>query len=118
MLSTSQVAELVGVTPTRIRQQARAREQASLVETPLVEYLQTIPEPAGTIGNSSGYNEYEIIRWRAYREGGQITRRDELAIVDAGDAYIESTIFEVLRYPDERDFRTWLHAEILREVTA
>lgn len=122
MLSTSQVAELVGVTPARIRQQAKAREAQSAEarrSLSLVEYLQIIPAPAGQVGTSYGYDEFEVLRWRAYREGGKLARRAELAMLDAGDPFVEATLLSVLNYPPtDLGFREWLVRLLEREVTA
>lgn len=123
MLSTSQVAELVGVSPARIRQQAKAREAQSAEarrSLSLVEYLQIIPAPAGQVGTSYGYDEFEVLRWRAYREGGAITRRIELALLDGPAGFdTEAVLYDALRYPGfNLDFASWLVARISSEVTA
>lgn len=113
MLSVTEVAELVGMTPTGVRVALNRRRTAVGVLNSRPELARAnvsllrkgiIPEPDVRVGNSPGWSELPILRWRAYREGGELAARLESAFLAATDPEVEVLLLSLLRYPATHEF--------------
>lgn len=113
MLSVTEVAELVGMTPTGVRVAlnrrrtlvaALDRRAETAGENVSLSRRGIIPEPDVRVGNSPGWPELPILRWRAYREGGELAARLEAAFLAATDPEVEVLLLSLLRYPATHEF--------------
>lgn len=120
MFTTTQVAEVLGITSGRARQMVAHRAELgseSIAKLPLVDQLAMIPEPVNS--SPALFDPFTVYRTRAYRAGGAIARRVELAAWEDHAAHPSSAlrILEFLQYPaNDPKFVTWLMDTINSEV--
>lgn len=119
MFNTTETAETLGVSAGRVRQLLAARTNLGdeIKSLSIVEQISAIPEPVNAMPLM--FDEWEVLRTRAYRDGGHLARRVELAawedaVADPGAA---ARLFEILQYPaHDPNFTDWILTTINTEI--
>lgn len=114
LITAANVAELLGVEPNTVHRLNKLR--ASAVPGSVTERLTLLPEPAQAQPYQL-WERREIIRCRAYREGGDMAARAErvyLLLSGVGADFSDAAL--ILDYPTDAEFAEWLNEQRVSEL--